>query len=403
MKTVGIALLFLLVRGASRLVAQVPPASTPNPIYARLQRDEAAAADQAEKSGHKPCVNLVAVPASEEDDAAFKAILNAAHSNMEILLYVSHDPMVKNHGGAMSFRCEVENHDIYETYENWTIYDPDLIQGDAARDFVFAHEIAHHMNGDTFSDRPRSKQVELLADSDGAKYLLQMGWNEARLQHALDLLDPPQSPQVGYPTLEERKAIVEGAAAPPPLAPPTGLWGRLVPPPPYEGLLDELQNLKYQGTIRLQSLRTNGYVCAKGTSDPKISSTKHFSFFDNCGLDPSGLFDLRIDTNDGSGYWIQQPAVPCPKYAGICQYVLESIGDQLQFWNQNLAADATGWEKELGEQEVFSFEASDRSEGPVRIKSHNRGYIFVDPKTAKLQNGGSREQAAEFKVVFDPN
>lgn len=403
MKTVGTVLLLLLVRGTSRLAAQIPPASTPNPVYARLQQDEAAAADRAEKSGHKPCVNLVAIPASEEDDAAFRAILNAAHSNMEILLYVSHDPIVKNHGGAMSFRCEVENHDIYEAYENWTIYDPDLIQGDAARDFVFAHEIAHHMNGDTSSDRPRSKQVELLADSDGAKYLLQMGWNEARLEHALDLLNLPQSPQVGYPTLEERKAIVEGAATLPPPAPPTGLWGRVTPPPPYEKLLDMLQNLKFQGTISLQSLRTNRYVCAKGASDPKIPPIEHFSFFDNCGLDQSAQFDLRIDTNDGSGYWIQQPAVPCPKYAAICQYVLESVGDQLQFWNQNLAADRYGWEKELGEQEVFSFEASGRPEGLVWIKSHSGGYIFVDPKTAKLRTGGSREQAAEFKIVFDSN
>jgi hypothetical protein len=93
---------------------------------------------------------------------------------------------------------------------------------------------------------------------------------------------------------------------------------------------------------------------------------------------------------------------PCPEYAANCRYALESAGNQLRFWNEDLAADRDGWEKELGEQEIFSFEAVDPSEGLVRVKARNRGYIFVDPKTAKLQNGGSQKQAAEFRVLFEP-
>lgn len=72
----------------------------------------------------------------------------------------------------------------------------------------------------------------------------------------------------------------------------------------------------------------------------------------------------------------------------------------MQFWNQNLAADLYGWEKELGEQELFSFEPADSSQGLVRIKLHKGSYVLVDPVTAKLRSGGSREQAAEFKVLF---
>jgi hypothetical protein len=406
MKTVGILLVVLLAWRGSRLAAQVLPARTSNPAYAKLQHDEAAVSAKTDKGEHKPCDEWLVgsvYPASPEDTAAFKRILDAVPSDLEILLYVSHDSKLKNYGGALSFRCKVDNHEIYDSYENWTIYDPDLIQGDAARDFVFAHEIAHHIDGDTWSERRRSKQVELRADYNGANYLLRMGWNKARLLHALDLLDLPQSPQRGYPTLEERKAIVEAVGEPEPPAPPTLLWGRVIPPPPYQELLDELLKLRYQGQIRFQSIRTNEYVCAIGTPDPKIPSSKHFAFFDNCEVNPTGLFDLRTSVNDRPGYWILQPAEPCPDYAGVCQYALESDGHQLQFWNQDFAADPDGWTKELGERELFSFEVTDRSEGLVRIRARTGGYIFVDPKTAKLQNGGSQEQATEFKVQFDSN
>jgi hypothetical protein len=384
MKTIGIFLFILLVQGISH---------------------EAILDAQTDKNEHKPCVDhLVASPACEEDTAAFKRILGVLHVDKDIFLYVSHDSKLKNYGGAMSFRCKSHNHGIYETDENWTIYDPDLIQGDAARDFVFAHEIAHHLNGDTSSGRPRSRELELRADSNGAHYLLQLGWTKARLLHALDLLNLPHGFQLGYPTLEERKAIVKTAAEPWRPPPPT-IQGSVIAlrVPAYEVSLDKLLNLKYQGPIRFQSVRTKKYVCSIGTPDPKIPSTSNFAFFDNCEQDSRGLFDLGIGPDGTLGYWIQKHADPCPDYAVNCRYVLESVGDQLQFWNQNLAADRDGWEKELGEQELYSFEASEPLEGLVRIKAHKGGYIFVDPKTAKLQSGGSREQAAEFRVQFDFN
>lgn len=234
---------------------------------------------QADMNVHKLCFDLKASPASQVDTDAFKRILGAAHVDLVVFLYVSHDPMVMNHGGAMSFRCKVDNHELYDTYDNWTIYDPELIQGDAARDFVFAHEIAHHLSGDTSSERPRSREVELRADFNGSMHLLSLGWNEARLLHALDLLNLPQRPQRGYPTSKERRAIVEDAAGPKPPGAPTNLQGTVVGyRPPYEESFHKLLALSYVGPIRFQSVRTNKYVCGIGTPDPKIPSTRNFAF-----------------------------------------------------------------------------------------------------------------------------
>jgi hypothetical protein len=257
------------------------------------------------------------------------------------------------------------------------------------------------MNGDTFSAQHQSKELELRADYNGTKYLLQMGWSKARLLHALDLLDLPQGPQLGYPTREERRAIVVDATQPPGPPPPTNLRaivddGR---PPSQEVFLERLPNLNYLGPARFQSVRSNKFVCAIGTADPRIPSTRLFSFFDNCEPDSRVSFDLLVSA-DRSGYWLLQHEDPCPEYAATCQYALQSVENKLQFWNQNLAADGLGWEKELGNQELFTFEISDTSEGLVKIKNHNDGFIFVDPNSGRLRSGGSREQAAEFHVIF---
>jgi hypothetical protein len=360
---------------------------------------------QADASQHKPCIDPTAVPAAEGDAAAFKSMLLALHVDMAITLYTSDDQVAKDHGGAMSFKCSVTNEDFYEEFENWTIFDPDLIKGDAARDFVFAHEIAHHLNGDTFSPGPASKKLELRADFNGAHFLMQMGWNKARLMHALDLLNLPQGPQPGYPTAEERRANVEKAAEPPVPGAPTNLRAFVVPEKNSfdKEMLSLLVNLKLPGPVRLQSVRTSKYVCSVGTADSKVVSTRHFAFFDNCNQGPLAVFDLRVGPPGEQGYWIQQYEKPCPDYAGYCGYALQFVGHQLQFWNQNLAADQSGWEKELGDEELFSFELSGPSSDKVRMKDHQGGYIFVDPQTAQLEAGGTQAQAAEFRLERGPD
>lgn len=349
-------------------------------------------------SDHKPCVDPEASPASDEDTAAFQQILSGLHIDLKVLLYVSDDPIVRQFGGGMSFRCAVDDHQLFETYENWTIYDPKMIQADAARDFIFAHEIAHHLNGDTSSGQPRSERMELRADYNGAKYLQQLGWKEARLLHALVLLNLPQGTQAGYPNADERRKNIEDALHPPPPAPPSNLQATVI------GLTStdvtaQLLGLKFGGDVKFQSVRTSRYLCARGTPDPRIPSTRHFEFFDNCEDGARSTFDLQIGAPGNSGYWFEQREDPCPEFADNCTYALQSVGTQLQFWNQNLGADRYGWQKELGDQEIFNVEAADPSTGTVRIKLHAGSYIVVDPKTGKLEGGGSQEQAAEFKPV----
>ena len=349
---------------------------------------------------HKPCVDPEASPASEVDTAAFQQILSGLNIDLKVFLYVSNDPIVRQFGGAMSFRCAVDDHQMYESYENWTIYDPQLVHGDAGRDFVFAHEIAHHLNGDTSSGKPRSVQLELKADFNGMMYLHKLGWKESRLLHALELIDLPPGIQEGYPTAYERKRNIEDAFRPPLRPPaPTNLQATVI------GLNNkqataQLLNLQFGGPVKFQSLRTSRYVCAKGTPDPRVPSTRHFEFFDNCDEGSERVaFDLRIDDPQKSGYWFKQEENPCPDFADNCTYVLQSVGNQLQFWNQNLGADRSGWQKELGDQELFNIEAADPSGETILIKLHAGGYLVVDPKTGKLQGGGSKEQAAEFKAV----
>jgi hypothetical protein len=374
-------------------------------LFASVIGHGAGLASQADTSIHTPCFDLKAFPASEGDVAALKGILDSLHVDLHIFLYVSHDSKMKDYGGAVSFKCKGDDHEIYDTDENWIIYDPDLIQGDLPRDFVLAHEVAHHMDGDTSSAQPRSRELELRADYNGTKYLLQMGWSKARLLHALDLLNLPQGPQLGYPTREEREKIVLDATQPPRPGAPTNLRavvdaGR---PPSHEVFWGRLLNLSYLGPARFQSVRTGKYLCAIGTPDPRIPSTRHFTFFDNCEPDSRASFDLMTSLDGRSGYWLLQHEEPCPEFAANCQYALQSVENQLQFWNQNLASDGPQWERELGEEELFTFEVSDISGGLVRIKNHKEGFVFVDPKTAQLRSGGTREQAAEFAVLFESN
>lgn len=349
--------------------------------------------------GQKLCVDLTKTLASQEDRVAFNRISGAVGFDPStIFLYVSHDSAVKDRGGAMSLDCAIGS-----GYERWIVYDPDLIKGDAVRDFVFAHEIAHHVNFQSLSGLPWSKEEELQADFNGAQYLLRLNWNREQLTHALDLLSLPQGSQRGYPTPEERKAKVEEAAdedyarshARP--GAPVLLSATVITDDPsyYKENLKKLLDLTYQGPIHFQSVRTNKYVCAIGTSDPKIPSITSFALLDDCALDSRGSFDLEVSHGSNSDYWILQHPDPCPKYAWTCLYAWEPGENQLQFWNQDLASYG-----HPGEQELFSFEASSPSEGLFRIKVRKGGFVFVDPKTAKLQSGGSREQAAEFKVLF---
>ncbi len=79
MKTIGVLLFALAALGASQQAGLSP---------------------QSNATVHKPCIDLEASPASEGDTAAFEGILGVLHVDLDILLYVSHDPKLKDYGGG---------------------------------------------------------------------------------------------------------------------------------------------------------------------------------------------------------------------------------------------------------------------------------------------------------------
>jgi len=92
--------------------------------------------------------------------------------------------------------------------ERWIVYDPNVIGNDAAREFAFAHELAHLFNDDPVSSISWTKEQELQADYYGARYLTSLGWSIERLLGALNDLKLPNEGTQGYPSLDERRAKV---------------------------------------------------------------------------------------------------------------------------------------------------------------------------------------------------
>jgi hypothetical protein len=143
--------------------------------------------------------------AGPEANVALDRIISVVGFNPRVInLRTSSDALVSSKGGAFSFVCNDSN-----SSQQWIVYDPDRIRGDSVRDFVFAHELAHHLNAHTVSGSDtRSTQEELDADYYGARYLVRLGWTREQLLSALNQLNLPQGAQRGYPSIEERRAAV---------------------------------------------------------------------------------------------------------------------------------------------------------------------------------------------------
>jgi hypothetical protein len=74
-----------------------------------------------------------------------------------------------------------------------------------AKYFVLAHEIAHHINGDTLVHH-EDANVELLADENAAKWLTRLGASMPEIKLAVDALKAPEFRKGGYPSHCERVA-----------------------------------------------------------------------------------------------------------------------------------------------------------------------------------------------------
>jgi tetratricopeptide (TPR) repeat protein len=161
---------------------------------------------QTQQVAWNACTDLPKTRAATEASSALDRIIGAVGFDPGlILLYASTDGKVAEYGGAMSLIC-----DFGDVTEKWIVYDPDLIKGDLARDFAFAHETAHHVNNHPSPHVKWTKQEELEADYYGAEYLVRLNLTKEQLLGALDQLKLPQGSQQGYPTLEERRASVIG-------------------------------------------------------------------------------------------------------------------------------------------------------------------------------------------------
>ena len=107
------------------------------------------------------------------------------------------DPELVTRGAAAQICNEVQR---------YIFYDPDFVQrirrqggNDWPRYFTLAHEVAHHVNGDTLLNRA-VEDVELAADRFAAKVLARRGASLLQILAAINSLGLSDTPRPGYPT-----------------------------------------------------------------------------------------------------------------------------------------------------------------------------------------------------------
>jgi hypothetical protein len=165
--------------------------------------------------------------ASRNDDA-FKVLDTIGKvipfQTRTLMILQSSDRLVRERGGAAAEICN-------NGTQRWIFYDPQYIESirdssDLARYFVLAHEIAHHINGDTLNEGNWNRDQELAADYAAAVWLSRLGVTQPELLKTFDSLQIPAESINGYPTRAERRARVVAGSSPNPNLPPpvtTGL------------------------------------------------------------------------------------------------------------------------------------------------------------------------------------
>lgn len=92
----------------------------------------------------------------------------------------------------------------------WIFYDEAYMSSLSpnARNFVLAHEAAHHITNDSENTYSWTKKMELDADHSAAVWLTRLGVTQDQLLQAFEELAFPSDPVGGYPTRSERRASV---------------------------------------------------------------------------------------------------------------------------------------------------------------------------------------------------
>jgi len=101
--------------------------------------------------------------------------------------------------------------EICNATDRYIFYNPSIIEGMQksstgwAQYFILAHEMAHHINGDTLVHH-EDANVELYADEIAAEWLTRLGASMLEIKSAVDSLKAPEFRTGGYPSHCERVA-----------------------------------------------------------------------------------------------------------------------------------------------------------------------------------------------------
>jgi len=146
-----------------------------------------------------------ALPAAPEAYTFLDSIGKLLGTPTRLRLFPSSSPLVAKRAAAQMCGAAAN--------ERWIFYDQSYLNALSAnaRNFVLAHEAAHHLSGDTLLADEWNKEQELAADYSAAVWLTRLGVGREALLQAFDTLGFAVESVGGYPTRAERRAkVIEG-------------------------------------------------------------------------------------------------------------------------------------------------------------------------------------------------
>lgn len=147
------------------------------------------------------------LPAVPEAYAFLASVGNLVGTPTRIRLLPSSSPLVSKRAAAQMCGPAYR--------ERWIFYDESYLNSLSpnGRNFVLAHEAAHHISSDTLLTDSWTKEMELEADKSAAFWLTRLGVPRDRLLQAFEELGFELEPKGDYPTRSERRAkVIEGIA-----------------------------------------------------------------------------------------------------------------------------------------------------------------------------------------------
>jgi hypothetical protein len=141
-----------------------------------------------------------ALPPSHTAKDILKVLSDTTGVDFEnIQLRDTRDPNLRAQGAAA---------ELCRRNERWIFYDPDFVeqirgngQSDWPKYFIFAHEVAHHLN---FDPEDHHLDQELKADKAAARWLTRIGASVQDLVDSINAFVVNENPEPNYPSRCER-------------------------------------------------------------------------------------------------------------------------------------------------------------------------------------------------------